>query len=385
LKTSGVRHPVGWAKAQDRIPSVSVAARAFAHATALCKRILPTCGQGAAPFDWRQPTLVPRPCPPYRRGSVPLLAAAALAALPAPSCAQDYPTRPVEIIVPFAAGGGSELLARLVGDGLARRLGQPFVVVNRPGANTNLGTLAAVRAKPDGYTLLIASVGLAANPSLYKKLAFAPQADLAPITLIANSPTVLAVPPSLPVNSLSEFIAYTKARPGELNYASYGIGSGPHLATELFQGMTGVKMVHVPYGGGGPAAVGALTGQVQALFSSVLPVLGMIRGGTLKALAIASERRSELLPDVPTFAEGGLDYRTGTWFGLLAPAKTSPEIIGALHRATVAVLSEPGVHAKLTEQGAEMIANSPEEFRAFIKAETERLSGVIRASNIALD
>jgi tripartite-type tricarboxylate transporter receptor subunit TctC len=221
--------------------------------------------------------------------------------------AQDYPARPVEIVVPFAAGGGSELLARLVSDGLAKRLGQPFVVINRPGANTNLGTFSVVRAKPDGYTLLIASVGLAANPSLYKKLGFAPQTDLAPITLIANSPTVLAVPPALPVNSLAEFIAYAKARPGELNYASYGVGSGPHLATELFQGMTGIKMVHVPYGGGGPAAVAAMTGQVQALFSSILPVLGMIRSGTLKAIAIASERRSELLPEVPTFQESGLD------------------------------------------------------------------------------
>jgi tripartite-type tricarboxylate transporter receptor subunit TctC len=241
------------------------------------------------------------------------------------------------------------------------------------------------RSKPDGYTLLIASIGLAANPSLYKKLAFDPQTDLEPITLIANSPTVLAVPPSLPVNSLSEFVAYAKARPGDLNYASYGVGSGPHLATELFQGMTGIKMVHVPYGGGGPAAVGAMTGQVQALFSSVLPVLGMIRGGTLKAVAIASDRRSELLPDVPTFTEGGLDYRTGTWFGLLAPARTPPEIIATLNRATVTLLRDQGVHAKLVEQGAEVIANSPTEFRAFIRDETERLAGVIRSSNIALD
>ena len=289
------------------------------------------------------------------------------------------------MIVPFAAGGGSEVLARLVGDGLAKRLGQPFVVLNRPGANTNLGTLAAVRAKPDGYTLLIASVGLAANPSLYKKLAFEPRFDLEPITLIANSPTVLAVPPSLPVNTLAEFIAYAKARPGELNYASYGVGSGPHLATELFQGKTGVKMVHVPYGGGGPAAVGAMTNQVQALFSSVLPVLGMIRGGTLKAIAVASDRRSDLLPDVPTFAESGLDYRTGTWFGLLVPAKTPPAIIDALHRASVSVLQDQNVRAKIVEQGAEVIANSPAEFRAFIKDETERLAGVIRGSNIVLD
>jgi tripartite-type tricarboxylate transporter receptor subunit TctC len=318
-------------------------------------------------------------------GRVLLPALVVIATAISPACAQDYPARPVEMIVPFAAGGGSELLARLLADGLAKRLGQPFVVVNRPGANTNLGTYSVVRAKADGYTLLIASVGLAANPSLYKKLAFEPQRDLEPITLIANSPTVLAVPPSLPVNSLAEFIAYAKARPGELNYASYGVGSGPHLATELFCAMTGTKMVHVPYGGGGPAAVGAMTNQVQALFSSILPVLGMIRGGTLKAIAHASDRRFELLPDVPTFKEGGLDYRTGTWFGLLAPARTPPEIVGALNRAAVSVLQEQGVRARLAEQGAEMIANSPAQFRAFIASETERLSGVIRDANIALD
>jgi tripartite-type tricarboxylate transporter receptor subunit TctC len=319
------------------------------------------------------------------KGRVLLLALVVISAGMSPARAQDYPARPVEMIVPFAAGGGSELLARLLADGLAKRLGQPFVVVNRPGANTNLGTFSVVRAKADGYTLLVASVGLAANPSLYRKLAFEPQRDLEPITLIANSPTVLAVPPSLPVNSLAEFIAYAKARPGELNYASYGVGSGPHLATELFCAMTGVKMVHVPYGGGGPAAVGAMTNQVQALFSSILPVLGMIRGGTLKAIALASDQRFELLPEVPTFKEGGLDYRTGTWFGLLAPARTPPEIVGALNRAAVSVLQEQSARTRLAEQGAEVIANSPAEFRAFIRNETERLSGVIRDANIALD
>jgi tripartite-type tricarboxylate transporter receptor subunit TctC len=311
------------------------------------------------------------------------LALLALTTLPAQ--AQDYPSRPVEVIVPFAAGGGAEILARLLGDGLSRRLGQPFLVINRPGANTNLGTLSVVRAKPDGYTLAIASVGLAANPSLYRKLNFEPQKDLEPISLIANSPTVLVVPPSLPVNSLAEFIAYVKARPGELNYGTYGAGSGPHLATALFTAKTGVQMVHVPYGGGGPAALGAMTNQVQALFSSVLPVLGMIRGDKLKALAIAAERRSELLPGVPTFAEQGLDYLTGTWFGMLAPARTPPEIIAKLNRAAVATLEEPAVRAKIAEQGAEVIAGTPEQFRAFLKDETDRLAAVIQSSGIALD
>jgi tripartite-type tricarboxylate transporter receptor subunit TctC len=287
--------------------------------------------------------------------------------------------------VPFAAGGGTDLLARIVADGLARRLGQPFVVVNRAGANTNVGTLSVAHAKPDGHTLLMASVGLAANPSLYTRLKLEPLTELAPITLLANAPTVLVVPPSLPVASLAAFIAYAKAHPGELNYASYGAGSGPHLATELFMAMTGTRMVHVPYGGGGPAALGAMTNQVQALFSSVLPVLGMIRGGTLKALAIASDHRSDLLPDVPTFAESGLDYRTGTWFGLLAPAQTPPAIIATLHGATVATLQDPGVRGRIVEQGAEVVANSPDTFRAFIQAETDRLSRVIRGAHIRLD
>jgi tripartite-type tricarboxylate transporter receptor subunit TctC len=299
--------------------------------------------------------------------------------------AQDYPTRPAELIVPFAAGGGTDLLARLVSDGLAKRLGQPFVVVNRPGANTNLGTLSVARSKPDGATLLMASVGLAANPSLYSKLGFDPLADLAPVTLLANSPTVLVVPPAFPANSLAEFIAVARARPGELNYGSYGAGSGPHLATEMFMGMTGIRMVHVPYGGGGPAALGAMTDQVQALFSSVLPVLGMIRGGSLKAIAIASERRSALLPGVPTFAESGTDYRTGTWFGLLAPAQTPSVIVDTLHRTTVSVLKEESVRARIVAQGAEVVADTPAEFRAFIRDETERLARVIRAAGIRLD
>jgi tripartite-type tricarboxylate transporter receptor subunit TctC len=302
-----------------------------------------------------------------------------------PVRADDYPTRPVELIVPFAAGGGSDLLARLLAEGLAKRLGQPFVVINRPGANTNIGTLSVARARPDGQTLLIASVGLAANPSLYTRLNFDPLAELAPIVLLANSPTVLVVPPSLPVASLAEFIAYAKARPGELNYGSYGAGSGPHLATELFMAMTGTRLVHIPYGGGGPAAVGAMSNQVQALFASILPVLGMVRGGKLKPIAIASAQRSALLPDVPTFAESGLDYRTGTWFGLLAPAQTPAAIVATLARETGAVLRGAAVRARLAEQGAEVVGDTPEEFRAFIRQETDRLARVILAAKIQLD
>jgi tripartite-type tricarboxylate transporter receptor subunit TctC len=302
-----------------------------------------------------------------------------------PAQAQNYPAKNVELIVPFAAGGGTDLLARLMSEGLGKRLNQSFIPLNRPGANTNTGTLQAVKSAPDGYTLVMASIGLAANPSLYKRLQFDPLTDLDPITLIANSPTVLVVPPSFPANTVAEFIAYLKAKPGELNYASYGMGSGPHLATELFRFKTGVDIVHVPYTGGGPAAVGVMGNNVQMLFSSVLPVLGLIRGGQLKAIAIAADKRSPLLPDVPTFAEGGVDYKTGTWFGLLAPAKTPKPIIDTLHAHSVAILQEPAVGARIAEQGADVVANTPDEFRAFIKDEMERLSAVIKNSKIQLD
>ena len=322
----------------------------------------------------------------HRIGAVRWIITAAALVLMLPAArAQDYPSHGVELIVPFAPGGGSDLLARLLGEGLARRFKQPFVVVNRPGANTNIGMISVARSKPDGYTLLIASVGLAANPSLYKSLSFDPLNDLAPISLIANSPTVVVVPPSLPVRTLPELIAYAKARPGELNYASYGTGSSSQLAAELFASMTGTRIVHVPYSGGGPAALGAMTNQVQLLFSSILPVLGMLRGGTLKAIAIGADHRSELLPDVPTFGESGLDYKMGAWFGLLAPAATPPPMIELLNAATVAVLREPAVRSRIVEQGAEVVANSPAQFREFIIAETSRLSAVIRATGIRLD
>jgi tripartite-type tricarboxylate transporter receptor subunit TctC len=318
--------------------------------------------------------------------------AAAFARLALVACAgtaalaqEPYPTRPVEIIVPFAAGGGTDLIARILCDGLSQRLGQSFVAVNRPGANTNVGTLAAIRSKPDGYTLLMASLGLAANPSLYRKLGFDPQSDLAPIALIADVPTILVVNKALPADTLGDLVAYIKVRPGELNYASYGAGSSPHLAAELFQSVTGTSVVHVPYGGGGPAALGVIGNTVQMLFSSVVPVLGMVRGGSVKAIAVASERRIALLPEVPTFKESGVDYVTGTWFGILAPAKTPAPIIGRLHSAIADMLRDPTIRARLTEQGAEVAGLGPAEFADFLREETARLSAVIRHANIRLD
>jgi tripartite-type tricarboxylate transporter receptor subunit TctC len=322
-----------------------------------------------------------------RRITAVLLSALLLASIAAapPANSEDYPSRSVDLIVPFAAGGGTDVLARILSQGLSKRLAQSFIILNRPGANTNVGTLSAVRSKPDGYTLVMASIGLAANPFLYKALPFEPLNDLAPISLIANAPTVLVVNASLPVNSIADLIAYLKNRPNAVAYASYGAGSGPHLAAELFQSTTGTKILHVPYAGGAPAAYAVVGNDVQMLFSSVLPVLGLIRSGSVRPIAIAANHRLALLPEVPTFLESGVSYQTSTWFGLLAPAKTPDAVISTLHKATLEVLSDDDTRTKIVEQGAEVVASSPADFRAFIKEETDRLSVVIRSANIVLD
>jgi tripartite-type tricarboxylate transporter receptor subunit TctC len=300
--------------------------------------------------------------------------------------AQDrYPSRPVELIVPFAAGGGTDILARLLTEGLSRRLGQTFVVINRPGANTNLGTGQVARAKPDGYTLLMTSFGLAANPSLYRNLGFDPARDLIPISLLANAPTILVVHPAFPADTLADFTARVRANPGKFNYASYGVGSSPHIGAELYKLLTGTDIVHVPFNGGGPAAAAVAGKQVEMLFPSAVPVQGLIRNGSLKPIAVASNRRTALLPDLPTFREGGLDYITGSWFGVLAPAHTPKDIVQLLHENIVDVLREPNLRSKMSEQGADIIGNTPEEFRAFLETETARLAKVIKNAKIQLD
>jgi len=309
----------------------------------------------------------------------------ALVLFTAPARAQDYPSRTVEIVVPFAPGGGTDLIARVVADRLSEQMRQRFVIINRPGASTNIGTAAVVNAAPDGHTLLMTSISLAANPSLYRKLSFDPQKDLAPIALIGNTASILVVNPSLPVNSADELIAYLKARPGELNYASYGAGSGPHLAAGLFQDITGTRIQHVPYGGGSPATIAVLRGEVQMLLAGILAVGPLIQSGGLRPLGIAAEARISALPDLPTFREQGIDYLNGTWFGLLAPAKTPPAILALLNREVNAALRSNAVRARIAEQGAEVIGGSSEDFATFLKAETERLSAVIKRANIQLD
>ena len=299
-----------------------------------------------------------------------------------PAVAQGYPTKTIEMVVPFAAGGSTDLIARLLADGLGEQLGRPVIVINRPGANTNIGTLSVVRAEPDGHTLLLSSIGLAANPSLYKPMPFDPEVDLAPISLAVNSPTLLVVRKGLAANSIAEFVRLAKAHAGDFNYASYGRGSGPHLAAELFQAATATRITNVPFAGGGPATIAVAGGHVDMLFAGIALLSGLSREGLLKPIGLAAEARSAMLPDVPTFREAGIDFVTGTWFGLLAPALTSRGVVDKLHAATVRVLLDPAVKAKIANDGGEIIASSPREFSTFIKQERQRLADVIAKAGI---
>ena len=299
--------------------------------------------------------------------------------------AQGYPNRPVRMIVPFPPGGGTDILARIVAQKLGERLGQQVIVDNRPGAGTNIGMELAARAVPDGYTLLMASIGVAANPSLYPKMPFDPVRDLAPVTLVAIAPTVLAVHPSVPARTVKQFISLVQSKPGQLNYGSYGSGSGAHLAAELFKLTTGLDIVHVPYKGGGPAITALMSGEVQMVFSSMLPVMPHLKSGRLVAIAIASAKRTAALPDLPTFRESGIDYETGTWFGVLVPTGTPKEIVAKLHGEIARIVKLPDVQERIAGEGADPIGNTPAEFQAFIKSEAAKAAKVVKAAKISVN
>ncbi len=300
-----------------------------------------------------------------------------------PVPAQDYPARPIQIVVPYAPSGGTDFVARELANGLSAKFGQQVVVANRPGAATIVGTEVVAKARPDGYTLLMTSFPLAANPSLYAKLPYDAAADFAPISLITNAPTVLVINPKLPAGDVNSLVAYCRDRPGEVSYASYGNGSGAHLAAALFETITGTKLLHVPYEGGGPAARAVMSGEAQLLFSSALPVLGNIKAEQLHVLAVAAPARLAALPDVPTFREAGVDYETGTWFGLLSPAKTPAPIIDKLYEAVAANLASPSLRAQLSGQGADVVGSTPRDFAEFLRKETERWADVIARAGIA--
>jgi tripartite-type tricarboxylate transporter receptor subunit TctC len=292
-----------------------------------------------------------------------------------------WPAKPIRLIVGFAAGGSTDVTARIIAQALSDRLGQPVVVENRGGAGGNIGADAVAKADPDGYTLLMAtSSTFAANPNLYKTLPFDVQKDFAPITVTAFIPNLLVVNPSVPANNVADFIAYLKANPDKLNFASAGNGTSQHLSGELFNSLAGVRMMHVAYRGGAPAVSDLLGGQVQVIFAPLVEVIQQVRAEKLKALGITTAKRSPLLPEVPTILESLPGYEVALWNGLLAPAKTPPEIIDKVNRATIDALRSPEVKSKLAEQGSEPVGNTPAEFKAFIDSELVKWRKLVEIS-----
>ena len=304
-----------------------------------------------------------------------------------PVCAQEYPHKPLRLIVPFAPGGGNDTVARAIAQSAGASLGQPVVVDNRPGAGGMLGAQLAAKSPPDGYTLFLGGVGShAVNPNLHARLPYDPVKDFAPITLIASAPSVLVVHPSLPARTLAEFTALAKASPGRINYASNGNGSSAQLAAVLYESMAGVRMVHVPYKGLAPALVDLLAGEVQAMFSSVVAIVPNIKAGRLRALAVTGRRRAALLPEVPTLDESGVPgYEAGSWYGILAPAGTPQAIVVKLHEAIARALAQPEVRERLVSEGAEVIGSTPEAFAAHITAELARMGKLIRDAGIRME
>ena len=314
--------------------------------------------------------------------------AAGTAALPAVSRfarAQTYPTRPVRLIAPFPPGGVVDLYARLLGQLLSERLGQPFIIENRVGAGGNVGTEAVVRALPDGYTLLQVSSANAWNATLYDKLNFNFIRDIAPVASIYLAPGVLVVHPSFPAKSVPELIAYARANPGKINMASGGVGSAQHVYGELFKAMAGVDMVHVPYRGGGPAVAELLAGQVPLMFDTFATSIEHIRAGNLRALAVTSATRAEVLPDVPTVGEFVQGYEGTGWQGIGAPRNTPTEIIDKLNNEINAGLADPRIKARIADLGGSVFASSPAEFGTFIATYTEKWAKVIKSAGAKAD
>jgi tripartite-type tricarboxylate transporter receptor subunit TctC len=307
---------------------------------------------------------------------------AALPALSRIARAQAYPARPIRLLVGFAPGGGTDVMARLIQQVLSERLGQQVVVENRPGAGTNIATEAVVHAAPDGYTLLAASLPNAGNATLYGDLKFNFIRDTVPVAGIALDPFVLEVTPSLPVKTIPELIAYAKANPGKVNYGSGGIGSGNQLTAEMFKSMAGIDLVHVPYRGAGPAMVDLMGGQVQVMFNTMGASLQHVRAGKLRALAVATKARQAALPDVPAVAEFLPGYEASFWTGVAAPKGTPRAIVDTLNQAVNAALADGNVKARLAEWGATALAGSPADFGKFVADETEKWGKVIRAANI---
>jgi tripartite-type tricarboxylate transporter receptor subunit TctC len=300
------------------------------------------------------------------------------------ACAQPFPSKPIRLIVAFAPGGIADFAARSVSPRLADALGVPVVVENRAGAGGIIGAELVAKSAPDGYTLLVTSISHTINPSVVKNLPFDTQRDFAPVMLIADAPNILVVHPSVPASSLAELIALARSRPGQLNYASSGIGTSTHLCGELFKTMTGVDLQHVPYKGGGPAVADLLGGQVQLMFATLPTVLEHVRAGKLRAFGVTGAQRFAGAPDIPTIAEGGLaGYEVSGWSGMFAPARTPRAAIDRLAAETAKILSDPALKDRLLAQGAEAAVKMPDEFAAFVDAEMRKWRKVAQASGMA--
>jgi tripartite-type tricarboxylate transporter receptor subunit TctC len=301
--------------------------------------------------------------------------------------AAEYPSRPVTLVVAFTPGGPSDVLARIVGKKMEQLLGQPFVIENRPGAGGNVAAESVAHAAPDGYTLLMGNNSiLATNEALYKHLNYSPGKDFIPITLVGTQANILVVNPDVPVHSLKELIALAKTQPGKINFASSGYGAAAHLAGELFKSEAKIDIVHVPYKGAAPALQDVIAGHDQMMFATAASVIGHIHGGRVRALAVTTLKRTQILPDLPTMDEAGLKgFEASTWHGLVAPAGTPPQIIAALHDAAVKALHNPAVQSSLGKLGVDLVGDTPQEFQTYIKNEIPKWTAIVKASGASMD
>jgi tripartite-type tricarboxylate transporter receptor subunit TctC len=299
--------------------------------------------------------------------------------------ADTYPSRPVRWVVPFTPGAGTDTTARLVAQRLSERFGQQFVIENKPGAGTNIGTEAVINAPADGYTLLLVSPANAINATLYRKLAFNFARDMVPVAAIMTVPNVMDVTPSLPVRTVAEFIAYAKAHPGKINMASAGTGTSVHLSGELFKAMAGVDLVHVPYRGSGPALNDVIAGQVDLIFNNMPSSISLVQSGKVRALAVTTATRSDLWPDVPTVAETVPGYEASAWYGLGVPKGTPPEIVATLNRAVNELLADPQMRTRLAELGGTLLPGSPDDFSRLIAGETDKWGKLIASLGLSAD
>jgi len=318
-----------------------------------------------------------------RRWTVALAAGIAAMAACGAVAAADFPAKPITVVVPYPPGGTPDILARVLGETLSKTLGQPLIVENRVGASGNIGGQAVARAEPNGYTLLMCAFGCAVAPSLYTPAPYDVVKDFAPVAMIGTVPSVLVVNPKVPAKSVAELIAYAKAHPGKLNSASSGIGTSAHLATELLNTKAGIELTHIPYKGAGQVAADLLGGQVDMYFDNLPASLPSIRSGKLRALAVASEKRSPSIPDVPTFAEAGVpDFLITPWFGIMAPARTPDAVLDRLNQAFVAALKAPEVQTRMQQLGVDVAPGSRQALARFIAGENEKWKTIIQANKI---